>query len=234
METLIYFLRQIKYNRKGGASWSQVIHYFRWKAALEAGATSMRERMPWISFPAIDYLKRTLKRTDRVFEYGGGGSTLFWSERVAEVVTVEHDEQWFLSLEKHMKTIHGAQWTGNKLPAAAGELVPHPDPADPAHYASSDANYTGKNFKAYATAIDTYPDGYFDVVMVDGRARTSCLVHGLPKLKSGGLLILDNAERAHYTAKNTALLAPLEVVVCGMAPVIFNRDFSETRIYRKR
>lgn len=90
------------------------------------------------------------------------------------------------------------------------------------------------NFKAYASAIDAYPDGHFDVVMVDGRARTSCLVHALPKLRKGGLSILDNAEREHYTVKS-AVLDRLEPILQGMAPVIFNRDFSETMFYpRKR
>lgn len=233
MEALIYFLRQIKYNRHAGANWSQVAYYFRWKRSLQQGRTSMSERMPWVSFPAIDLLERALKPTDRVFEYGGGGSTLFWNERVAEVVTAEHDASWFALLERHMEGVKRARWTGLARPATKGVLVDRPDPAEPAHFASSDAHFVGMHFKEYVTAIDTYPDGYFDVVMVDGRARTSCLVHGLPKLRSGGLLILDNAERAHYTAKNKALLAPLELLLAGMAPVIFNRDFSETRIYRK-
>lgn len=30
-----------------------------------------------------------------LFEYGSGHSTLFWKERVASVVSVEHDESWF-------------------------------------------------------------------------------------------------------------------------------------------
>lgn len=233
MDTLIYFLRQIKYNRHAGAKWSYLRYYFRWKRGLQEGVSSMSEGMPWISFPAIDLLQRTLKSADRVFEYGGGGSTLFWNTRVAEVVTAEHDAPWFKRLEKHMQGVKRAQWTGLELPASQGSLVADPDPSEPQHYASSDAHYAGMNFKAYVTAIDRYPDGHFDVVLVDGRARTSCVVHGLRKLKSGGLLVLDNAEREHYTAKSKALLAPLQVLLSGMAPVLFSRDFSETRIYKK-
>ncbi len=212
----------------------QVPFYNRWKHAIRPGATSMTERMPWISFPAIDLLSKTLGPADRVFEYGGGGSTLFWIDRVAEVVTVEHDAEWFNALKDRMKGEQRADWTGLERSAVSGDLVPAPDPSDPDHYASSDANYAHMNFKAYASAIDAYPDGHFDVVMVDGRARTSCLVHALPKLRKGGLLILDNAEREHYTVKNGAVLDRLEPILQGMAPVIFNRDFSETRILRKR
>lgn len=194
----------------------------------------MDERTAWITFPAIDVLNRVLKRTDRVFEYGGGGSTLFWLDRVAEVVTVEHDPQWFAALEQRMKQEGGGRWTGIHVPATPGTLVPVPDPVDPAHYASADAASQGLHFKDYVQAIDRYPDAHFDVLMIDGRARTSCLAYATRKLRPGGLLVLDNAERSYYTARNAAVLQGFEVVLTGMAPVIFNRDLSETRILRKK
>jgi hypothetical protein len=47
------------------------------------------------------------------------------------------------------------------------------------------------------------------------------------------LLVLDNAERARYTERNAEVLRGFTVLLSGMAPVIFNRDLSETRILRK-
>ncbi len=231
---LRYFLQQIKWYRGAGASWSMLSYYPRWKRALTSKSSTMQERMPWLSFPAIDLLNGTLKRSDKVFEYGGGGSTLFWIDRVAEVVTVEHDQAWFRILEDHMKGERSSKWEGDLVRAEDGDLVDRPDAADPEHYASKDEVSKGKNFKAYASRIDKFPDAYFDVILIDGRARTSCLSHAVPKLRSGGLLILDNAERVHYTAKNSTSSAQLEAILTGMAPCLHNRDFSETRIYRKR
>lgn len=230
---LVPFLRQIKWNRSRGSRWSDVRYYVRWARALRSGANSMDARAAWISFPATEALSRLLKPTDRVFEYGGGGSTLFWLDRVAEVVTVEHDAQWYAALEKRMQQEGGARWTGLLVPANPGTLVPNPDPADPAHFASADEASQGFNFRDYVQAIDRFPDGHFDVLMIDGRARTSCLAQATPKLKHGGLLVLDNAERTHYTERNAVVLQGFEVVLEGMAPGIFNRDFSETRILRK-
>ena len=230
----LYFLRQIKWNRASNTKWGHLVYYTQWKASLAEGRNSVKDRSPWITLPAVDLLKKELRSTDKVFEYGGGGSTLFWVDRVAEVVTVEHDREWYQRLEEVMKENHGAQWTGKYVAAEQGDLVPVPDAADPLHYASQDEVSRGMNFKAYASEIDRYPDGHFNVVMVDGRARASCIHHAVPKLASGGLLILDNAERAHYLEKNKTALREFDIVLQGMAPALYNRDFSETRIFRKR
>lgn len=230
----LYLLRQIKWHRAQGTRWSDMRYYGRWKRSLRPGANSMDGRTAWITFPAIDRLKKLLKPTDRVFEYGGGGSTLFWLDRVAEVVTVEHDPQWFVALEQRMGQEGDGRWTGIHLPATPGTLVPAPDPGEPAHYASADAALRGFHFRDYVHAIDRFPDGHFDVLMIDGRARTSCLAYATPKIKRGGLLLLDNAERTYYTGRNGGVLQGFDVVLAGMAPVIFNRDLSETRILRKK
>lgn len=208
-------------------------YYPRWKRSLMPGASSMRDRKPWLTFPAIDLLHQQALPSHRVFEYGGGGSTLFWCDRVAEVVTVEHDAIWFKALEQAAQGVK-AKWNGLSIPSAAGDLVPDPDPAEPAHYSSADEASKGRNYKAYAEAINAYPDAHFDIVLIDGRSRASCLALSVPKLKPGGLLVLDNAERAYYTAQNANALRALEPILLGMAPLPYDRDLSETRIFSKR
>lgn len=54
----------------------------------------MTRRLPWFSWPAIRYLDGWLKPHHRVFEIGGGGSTLFFADRVSHVWTLEQDEGW--------------------------------------------------------------------------------------------------------------------------------------------
>jgi predicted O-methyltransferase YrrM len=65
----------------------------------------------------------------------------------------------------------------------------------------------GRRFHRYASAIDAFPDGSFDVVLVDGRARPACIRHGARKVRVGGWLILDNAEREYYVRHVQADLA---------------------------
>lgn len=51
-----------------------------------------------------------------------------------------------------------------------------------------------ENLDDYAD-VSILKDSYFDIVLVDGRNRGNCLLNSIPKLKQGGVLILDNSER---------------------------------------
>ena len=51
--------------------------------------------IPWMNYPVVNLLKNKLTRDLVLFEYGSGYSTLFYAERVKEVVSVEYDEEWF-------------------------------------------------------------------------------------------------------------------------------------------
>lgn len=53
------------------------------------------EALPWVTYSFIDFIKDRLNKKQTVFEYGSGSSTLFYAQRVAKVVSVEHDENWF-------------------------------------------------------------------------------------------------------------------------------------------
>jgi len=51
--------------------------------------------LPWISYPAIEFLNTLdLKECD-VFEYGSGSSTLYWSSKARTVTSVERDPEWY-------------------------------------------------------------------------------------------------------------------------------------------
>lgn len=50
--------------------------------------------VPWITFPALDYLSQLDFSQANVLEYGGGQSSLWWSARANTVTTVEAREQW--------------------------------------------------------------------------------------------------------------------------------------------
>jgi precorrin-6B methylase 2 len=59
----------------------------------------------------------------------------------------------------------------------------------------------------YADFINQYPDQYFDVIIVDGINRNSCLENSLNKLKNNGLLIFDNTDRYDYDLSLKLLLS---------------------------
>jgi hypothetical protein len=53
------------------------------------------DHLPWLTYPAIEYLSGLDLSQCRVFEFGAGSSTLFWAARCKKVVSVELDADWF-------------------------------------------------------------------------------------------------------------------------------------------
>lgn len=187
---------------------------------------------PWLTFGSIDFVKAWLRPDLTIFEYGSGGSTLFWlTHKPKSVVSVEHDPKWHMLLSSHIAPAAPIE-RRLILPDA---LPPGPplDPADPTTYASTDAAWLGHSFRNYATQIDDFPDNYFDVVLVDGRARPACLWHSAGKVRVGGLLILDNADVAHYLARTAARLTRYtKTEFYGAGPI--NNTYWQTNVYLRQ
>ncbi|HQQ94601.1 MAG TPA: hypothetical protein PLQ93_08615 [Bacteroidia bacterium] len=224
------FKAQIRtHNLKG-----QWTYFLRWKRALREGASSVQDEQAWITFAAMDFLSANLGKQDKVFEYGGGGSTLFFSNRVAEIITVEHNTEWFSILESKMNEKGFTGWTGKLILPEPNNILDAPDPAIPEHYASDDALNKGKNFKAYASFIDQYPDAYFACVLVDGRARPSCIRHAISKIKPGGFLVLDNSDREYYLRHTGKLLEKnFSKRLGSFGPTPYLNEFTQTSIWQK-
>lgn len=208
-------------------------YYKRWENYLDPGRSSISDHSPWINFPAIDFLKRNLKPEDKIFEYGGGGSTLFFLDRVRQVITVEHNPEWFKILQESILSETKCKWDGNLILPELNQTQELKNIADPEHYYSEDSNYRKMNFKKYASYIDKFKDEYFDLVLIDGRARPSCIKHSVRKIKKGGFLILDNAERNYYLNHTASFLRDFKLVLSKFAPLPYSEIFIQTNIWRK-
>lgn len=55
--------------------------------------------IPWLPYPAIDFLIERVRTDMNVFEFGSGNSTLWWSKHAKSVVSVEHDRVWYERLK---------------------------------------------------------------------------------------------------------------------------------------
>ena len=53
------------------------------------------EPLPWMNYSLIFFLKKRLNKSIRLFEYGSGSSTIFYSKLVKEVYSLEHDQKYF-------------------------------------------------------------------------------------------------------------------------------------------
>lgn len=152
------------------------------------GRSTMRLRLPWLPFRLIDELAGRVRPGDRVLEYGGGGSTLWFLDRGASVVTIEDDEGWAARLQSHVG--HRTDWDLRRRAIEAG---------------------------GYVKAGDDLADSSIDIVLVDGKDRPGCIHASLPKVKPGGLLLVDDVDRPEYAAALSAVTWPRRDVV-GFAP----------------
>lgn len=152
---------------------------------------------PWLSPAAISFFNEWLDGTQVGCEFGSGGSTLFFSGRVKQLVSIEHNKEWYdkitAGLPAALKDKITYRFVPENDPAEAPETLPELE----AHPELDDFEYRKKYFN-YIYALHDLPDESFDFIIVDGRARTECVIVNLQKLKPGGLLVLDNSERDRY------------------------------------
>lgn len=172
-----------------------------WIKSMVFSRGPLLDGWPWMTFPAMRHLEGLLDASSKVFEYGAGGSSIFFASRVGKLVSVEHDAVWFGQTEKALTGLRCRRpfdWRGVLAePNFPDQPIELPS-SDPLSYMSSDEALQGKSFHRYVSLIDEYPDNHFDVVLIDGRARPSCFLHAIGKVKVGGYIVLDNAERESY------------------------------------
>jgi hypothetical protein len=178
-------------------------HVFRWLRSLQKDYL-LKKGQPWLVFDAIDFLNSLTLEGNRVFEYGSGGSTLFWLNHGTKCVSVEHNPDWYKLMRHRLEGMDGIDYR-LELPEPAEDKEAR-DIANPNLYLSEDVRFRGYNFRNYVCQIDPFPDNFFDIVLIDGRARPSCILHSVTKVKVGGMLILDNSERDYYLSQTRGCL----------------------------
>jgi len=161
-------------------------------------------RQPWITFDAVDFLDTINLQNKHVFEYGSGGSTLYWLDKGASVISIEHDPVWFNKVKSLISPSYRLDYRLVLPEPESDEVHSKKNPANPDDYISSEDKKV--TYKSYVCQIDEFDDKFFDVVLIDGRARPSCIKHSVAKVKSGGVLILDNSDREYYTERTKSLL----------------------------
>lgn len=186
-----------------------------WVASLLSRKNPLSSEVPWIPYAALQYLERRLPREAVVFEWGGGGSTLWLSRRAAAITTVEHDRSWHALLQERLRERCGAKSTVLLVEPEQEEATVRA-PAEPVVWYSS-ARAAG-SFERYVRAIDGVPDASLDLVVVDGRSRVACVLHAASKLRPGGLLMLDDSYRPRYERAKRALANWPREEFCGIRP----------------
>ncbi len=156
---------------------------------------SKKPILPWFNYRAIKYLNKNLNKINKIFEYGGGSSSLYFAAAGKEIHSVEHNISWFQEISHRLRDYPKAT-IKLVLPQVSSFNSYVWNPADPDKFQSSD--FRGYSFETYIKSIEDYADLYFDLIIVDGRSRPSCIKASVKKLAPNGILIVDNSDREYY------------------------------------
>jgi precorrin-6B methylase 2 len=179
---------------------------------------------PWITYRAIRYLDKVITKDSRIFEYGSGGSSLYFALRAKSIVSIEHNKDWYKKITQTLK-----EYKVNNCQIKLVEGLLTKDIHNP-YLSLTQSNF---EFEKYVNSIGDYSDGHFDLVIVDGRSRVQCVKKSYKKVRSGGMILLDNSERKDYLEAHVFLSSigakPINMfgLVAGYAPPL-----SETTIWR--
>lgn len=149
------------------------------------------EELTWVNHMTRERLRFLMSPGMKVFEYGSGQSTHFFKDSGASVWSIEDDLEWSEILKEEFQGFDIV-----KIRYVAPEIGL--DEFDEEYSCSFGLHSINRSWKQYALTVLEYPDRFFDLIFLGGRARMSCLRHALEKLKSGGMLLLDNSDRQEY------------------------------------
>jgi hypothetical protein len=128
---------------------------------------------PWLTPAANAIMESLLKPTDCMLEFGSGRSSVWFAERVSHITSVEHNVGWAEKVRRRLaeRSLNNAELV----------LVPVEDERSP------------KAFEPYVMVSDRFAPDSLDIVLVDGALRSQCVQAVMPKIRPGGVLIIDNA-----------------------------------------
>jgi predicted O-methyltransferase YrrM len=145
-----------------------------WKKSFAAGFSQDENgaSVPWMTYPAIEFLKNKITKEHEIFEFGCGASTLFFARNAKRVVGLETNEIW-LKIVREM------------LAKEVSENVEITLMAD---------GLTNPLYENFAKNSGQK----FDLIVIDSLKRFECAKHVIEALKGGGMVILDDSERKNY------------------------------------
>lgn len=198
----------------------QRIRFFpEWLFSFWPGRAAYKDGLPWVTFEAREWLESFLTKDMKVFEWGSGGSTLFIAKRVKTLISIEDNPEWYKKIGRLIK----------EKELNCQYILKEPRPGN--DYFSSSPEYKGLSFKRYCQAINSYPDDFFDLVLVDGRARNFCVSHAIKKIRPEGFLFLDDSQRPRYAREIELLKDWKRRDFQGPQPYV--RNFYKISIWQK-
>lgn len=171
-------------------------------ARLTCGA---RPLAPWISYDAMNVLRRHITKTSRILEFGSGMSTVWFARHAGAVFSIEDDSEWYQRVRRMLD-----------------DLTPRV-----VHYVLSKCEEEYYMFM-------THDATGFDVILIDGSHRSRCVEYSHHLLRPGGILYLDNTDM-NFSTSHSDYKGAEDVAVASAhkmkADVEYFTDFAPANFY---
>lgn len=147
--------------------------------------------LPWLTYPSIAFLEQLDLEDKIVLEFGGGGSTAYFSRRSKQVHTVELDGEYLDSLRTlNLDKVIFFEWLNAPYPS--GDF-----PSSIADYAGADASYECteniqrvlNNAWELAALIETA-----DLILIDGGPRMLYAAITAKFARATATVVIDNSD----------------------------------------
>lgn len=164
-------------------------HWLRSLAAIHDIDDMINLDTPWWTYDAIDKVDAFLaaRPNARVLEYGSGASTVWLGRRSGSVKSIEHDPTWFSLVQERTRAFSNIE-----IILKEPKLAPSKE-----GYTSTKDGFEGLCFREYACEVES-ASNFYDLIIIDGRARNDCLKVAKSHLSKGGLILFDNTLRRQY------------------------------------
>ena len=143
---------------------------------------------PWLTPESIGILEKIIAKDHIGFEYGSGRSTIWFAKRTKYLTSVETSDIWYKKIKANLTSLAFSNVNLLYIPI---------DDSD------------GIDQNNYFFVSQNFLDNSLDYVLIDGRYRDQCLINFIPKIKLGGILIIDNVNR--YVPSNSSSPGSIEL-----------------------
>lgn len=141
-----------------------------WRAGRPVDAKG--DPLPWITYPAIDFLSQFDFSDASVFEWGSGYSTLWWAPRCRQIASVESNKSWISYIKGKLPAKVDLLETEFTLEAEVQALETYPSPS-----------------------LDVI------VIDNNGPFRPGCAKAAAARIAPGGFIIIDNSDQCLVACK---------------------------------
>ncbi len=156
---------------------------------------------PYCTKPFLDFLDSQNMKKWEIFEWGSGGSTVWFASKCKRITSIEHDKNWLTDVTTHLKIL--------RLKNGILKLRNIEQPKNKEHpilgTIQTDIFLEDGLNSNYVKAIKE-DNRKYDCIFIDGLHRHACAKIAINHIKPGGIIVLNNVNQKTLGIDSTPVL----------------------------